>query len=291
MAVRANLAVAIEAIRELLEEALRSRRADAATARALGFALQGLSALWDALVDEEANRDQNERDCAEVFESASEAYVITDLNGIVRRANSAAAQLFGVPVSALLRRPLDERIVSLPGDRLAREARLAYLRSGAEVVRLKLTVRELGRKRGRITGLCWSLRRVRPSAQPGEEQKQAAEHGEVAEEVDAREVALRRVALLPEAMEDRRRRDGEHDQAGDPERRVPVEVDERAARELQRDAEPEGGARERNAERGHALDVVGDARPGEVARAGDDEVGEEEVHAREVEPALHQTPR
>lgn len=304
MPVRANLAVAIAAIRELLEETLRSRRLDANAARALALALEGLGALWDAFSGQQEERDRNGRDCADFFDSAPEACVITDVNGVVRRANAAAAELFGVALPALPRRPLDAFLLSSPTDPMA--VRLlesisqggnppairwqTLILRGCELAPVEVSVREMGRMRGRVTGLCWLLRPA-PSVKPGEKQEQPAEQPRVAQQVDARNVALERVALLPEAMEDGRRRDGEHDQAHHAERRVPVEVDEGAARELQRDAEPEGGARERQAGRGHALDVVGDARLGEVAGAGHDKVGEDEVHARKLEPALHQTPR
>lgn len=220
---RANLAVAIMAIRELLEDTLRSGHVDAGVARALRLGLQGMGALWDALVSEEEGHDAYERDCADFFDSVPQPCVITDVNGIVRRANAAAAELFGVPVAALRRRPLDPGILSLPVKGLLRGACPARLQRGAEVVYLEVTVREMGRQRGRITGLGWLLRRVPASVQVYEQEKQPAQHGDVAEQVDARQVALVRVALQPEAVEDAGRRDGEHDQAERAEPPMPVE--------------------------------------------------------------------
>ena len=200
MSARANLAVAIAAIRELIEETLRSRRPDAETARALALGLEGMRALWEALISEDTDREQYERDCADVFDSAPEACVITDVNGVVRRANDAATRLLGAPRSALLRRPID-----------------AFL-TGVDV-----SVRDIGRSRSRISALCWTLRRLPESANAAEEQKQPAEQRDVREQRDAREVALDRIALRPEAMEDGGRGHREGDQAADAERRMPVE--------------------------------------------------------------------
>lgn len=171
----------------------------------LALGLDGLRALWEALISEETDRELYERDCADVFDSAPEACVITDVNGVMRRANEAATRPLGVPRAALLRKPID-----------------AFLTG------LDVSVREIGRSRGRISALCWTLRphyiHARPeSAHPVEEQKQPTEQREVREQRDAREVALHGVALRPEAMEDRGGGHGEGDQATHAERRMPVE--------------------------------------------------------------------
>src|SRR5207237_7106959 len=114
-----------------------------------------------------------------------------------------------------------------------------------------------------------------------EQEQQAAEEGGVAEESDARDVALERIALLPEAMEDHRRGDGEDDEAQRADRRMPVERDHRAAGELQHDADPEAGGGEGHAEPCHALDVIGDARLGQVRNAGNDEEKDNQLPAGE----------
>src|ERR1051326_5731600 len=71
-----------------------------------------------------------------------------------------------------------------------------------------------------------------------QEQQQPAEDGRIAEERQAREVALQRIVLLPEAMKDRGRGDGEDDKAPDADGGMPARLDQRAAGELERDADP-----------------------------------------------------
>jgi len=65
---------------------------------------------------------------------------------------------------------------------------------------------------------------------------------------------------------------------------VPVEKDQRAARELQRDSGPERGRRERSAERRHALDVVLDPRFRQVANPGGEKAKHDEQPSRRVGP-------
>src|SRR5262245_54431993 len=125
---------------------------------------------------------------------------------------------------------------------------------------------------------------TRSAIQVREEQQQAAEDAGVAEQDDTAGVALARVLHLPEAMEDRRRRYGESDEAVDADFRLPVGEEQGATAKLQRDADPEYGGWGGCAEGGHALDVIANARPGEVAKTGDEEASDDQQPSRCVQP-------
>src|SRR5438105_1772408 len=92
-------------------------------------------------------------------------------------------------------------------------------------------------------------------------------------------------------MKDRGSADREDDKAADADRGMPVELDERAAAELQRNAEPEERRWKGHVERAHAPDVVRDARLRQVGHAGDQKEADDELHAGNLEPAHHHTPR
>ncbi len=93
----ASLAVAVAAIRELIEQTRASHPLDAQTAQALDFALDGLGLMWEALEGEQQSYEEYERDCVDFFEFVPLACVLTDLNGMVRRANRPEGQA-GRPV-------------------------------------------------------------------------------------------------------------------------------------------------------------------------------------------------
>ena len=169
-----SLAVSVSAVRELLEEALQSRPADARAARALRLAVDALDALWFALESKEQSDARREQDFTDFFEFAPACCVLTDVNGRVRRANPAAAGLFGVAAAELERRPLaaffaPQQQVLLPAylrDLMARGAEPTPLRWCAVIggaggaVPVEVMVRETGRSHGRLSGLCWVFRRL-----------------------------------------------------------------------------------------------------------------------------------
>src|SRR6266702_4195715 len=124
----------------------------------------------------------------------------------------------------------------------------------------------------------------RPSAHVFQEQQQPAQDARVAEQDDPAHVAPCRVPHAPEAVEDRCRCCSEKDQAINTDHGVPVGKQQRAAGELQRDADPERGRRERRMERRHALDVVLDARSCQVAKAGGEKADHDEQPAGRVKP-------
>jgi PAS domain-containing protein len=167
-----SLAVAVAAIRELIEQTRASHPLDAKAAQALDLALDGLGLMWEALEGEQQSYEEYERDCVHFFEFAPHACVLTDLNGMVRRANRAAVELLRVSPPELLRKPLrsffpvEQELLMTPGYLLELTTRDSRARTihwrttvprgsgGAEV---EASVSEFGRPRGGATGLCWLL--------------------------------------------------------------------------------------------------------------------------------------
>jgi PAS domain S-box-containing protein len=170
----ASLSVSVSAVRELLEEALRSRVADARAARALSLAVDALDALWCALESKEQSDARREQDFTEIFEFSPACCVLTDVNGRVRRANPAAAGLFGVAAAEIEQRPLaaffaPQQQALMPAylrDLMARGVEPITLRWCASIggagggVPVEVSVRETGRSQGRLGGLCWVFRRL-----------------------------------------------------------------------------------------------------------------------------------
>jgi PAS domain S-box-containing protein len=171
------LGLSVGAIRELLGEALHSRPADARTAQALGLAVNALDALWCALESKEQDEARREQERADFFEFAPACCVLTDVNGRVRCANRAAAELLGVAAAEIERRPLAaffapqqrELMPAYLHQLIARGAEPAAIRWCAAVgpggvVPVEVSVRETGRGRGRVSGLCWVIRPLGGSA-------------------------------------------------------------------------------------------------------------------------------
>jgi PAS domain S-box-containing protein len=158
-------------------------------------------ALDELQTAEEELRRQNQalevaRDAAEaerrryqdLFDSAPDAYLVTDLEGVVREANRAAARLFGTPERFLAGKPLV--LLVAPDDRRAFHAELTRrlgetCRADEMLLRMQprggapfpaaLTVAATADGRGRPAGLRWLVRDV--SRRPVEEGGAAAEPG------------------------------------------------------------------------------------------------------------------
>jgi PAS domain S-box-containing protein len=168
----ASLAVAVAAIRELIEQTRASHGTDAHIVQALDFALDGLGMLWDALEGERESYVGYERDCVGFFECAPQACLLTDLNGVVRRANRATTELLGVRAAELLRKPLGsffppEQDVFAPGYLIKLTtagggARMVHWRTAmhlkAGIAEVEASVGGLVRPDGSLAGLCWLLR-------------------------------------------------------------------------------------------------------------------------------------
>src|SRR5882672_3475390 len=122
------------------------------------------------------------------------------------------------------------------------------------------------------------------SLQISQDQQEPPEDGGVPQQDDAAGIALRRVRVAPETVEDRGRNHGEEDEAVDADLGIPVENQQRTAGELQRDADPERGGGRRRAERGHALDVILDSRAREVAQTCHEEADHDQEPSCRVQP-------
>jgi PAS domain S-box-containing protein len=166
-----GLAVSVSAVRELLEETLRSHAADARAARVLSLATDVLDALWIALQGQAADEARWGRDQAELFEFTPAPCVLTDVNGRVRCANRSAAELFGIDASELAHRPMEAFFAPQRGlmpiyllELMGRGRDPCAMRwcdtvGGPEGgVPVEVSVREAGRNAGRLTGLCWLIR-------------------------------------------------------------------------------------------------------------------------------------
>jgi PAS domain S-box-containing protein len=170
-----SLALSIEAIRELIERALDQPLADAADrTAALRFAQHGLSMLCQALEDQSEWWLGGIRQQAEFFMYAPDACLLTDAAGIIRDANPAAAELFGVQPPKLANRPLavfiprDGRaafrssVLGLAGDASGQPRRWPASIERATGARLavEISVRPVNQARQAVTRLCWLLRRT-----------------------------------------------------------------------------------------------------------------------------------
>ncbi|NLD72689.1 MAG: PAS domain S-box protein [Chloroflexi bacterium] len=93
----------------------------------LHVATEEMRQQQDALVESRDETETERRRYRELFYGAPEPYIVTDVDGRIRAANSAAAALLRVPVDRLLGKPL--RVYVEPDDRRTFSLLLARLRS------------------------------------------------------------------------------------------------------------------------------------------------------------------
>ena len=79
----------------------------------------------DELADATTQLDAQRRRFQELFDTAPDAYIVTDQAGLITEANRAACRLLGVPIAALLRTPLPVHIA--PAERQAFRAQLVRI--------------------------------------------------------------------------------------------------------------------------------------------------------------------
>ena len=126
----------------------------------------------------------------ELFDSAPDGYLVTDMEGIILDANSAAANLFNVSKSLLIGKPL--AIFVRSEEHMTFRTRLAEMRKGTIVQKeswelimlsgkqtafpVSITVGKVISSRGGISELRWLLRDITKRKQMDEEkEKRAAE--------------------------------------------------------------------------------------------------------------------
>ena len=93
----------------------------------LHVATEEMRQQQDALVESRDETETERRRYRKLFYGAPEPYIVTDVDGRIRAANSAAAALLRVPVDRLLGKPL--RVYVEPDDRRTFSLLLARLRS------------------------------------------------------------------------------------------------------------------------------------------------------------------
>ncbi|HEY9879709.1 MAG TPA: ATP-binding protein [Leptolyngbyaceae cyanobacterium] len=108
----------------------------------------------------------------ELFEFAPDAYLVTDLEGIIQEANHAAELLFKVSQQDLLGRPcvnfvlIEQRssfqavLSQLPTIRRVQEWELPLCRRGGEPFQAAMTVEATADLESRVTGLRWMVRDI-----------------------------------------------------------------------------------------------------------------------------------
>ncbi|MFH0809894.1 MAG: ATP-binding protein [Pseudomonadota bacterium] len=168
---------------QVLRDKLGALKQRAATAPAGPLPLDTLQDVLSSLEDLQAAVAEKEADLRRLaaeaerwhyqnlFDSAPEGYLVTDTDGIVREANSAAAALLGTRQDRLVGRPLIEYLAE--EDRAAFRELLARLSRGmaSEDCRLNMTTRGwtftaaltvacMRDFRGSVTGLRWLARDI-----------------------------------------------------------------------------------------------------------------------------------
>ena len=136
----------------------------------LSTAVEELHTMNEELTEAQWASLESQRRYQELFEWVPEAYLITDLQGLIQEANRAAARLFHLDRPQLLGLPLAVCIAW--EERRAFRTQLAWLQNGAEVREWVIRVQPRHRPavpvachvtpardiQGRLTGLRWLLR-------------------------------------------------------------------------------------------------------------------------------------
>jgi PAS domain S-box-containing protein len=169
----------VQAVEDLLEEKIEN--SGSADADARPQAVQELKISLEELrvVGEELRRQSDEialerQRYADLFNYAPDPYVMTDLDGVVRDANHAAARLFRCSQDSLSGKPL--AIFLETDDRREFRRQLLFMASGMEPrttpwnvtvtpreagpVTVRLTVNVVPAPKGRPKSLCWLIRQT-----------------------------------------------------------------------------------------------------------------------------------
>jgi PAS domain S-box-containing protein len=133
----ARLSVTVSAVRDLMEQILAShavekgRSADPHILEALRIGMEALDALWEELEGQSECVAREKKRYLEFFNSASDAYLVTESNGTIREANRKAAELLGAPAPELRDKPLAAFVP--PEEQVNLMLRLARLRANVEL--------------------------------------------------------------------------------------------------------------------------------------------------------------
>jgi PAS domain S-box-containing protein len=116
----------------------------------LATTIEELHAINDDLTQSQQATIESQRRYQELFEGVPEAYLVTDLHGLIREANRPAAHLFNIDRSQLAGLPLAVFIVQ--DMRRSFGSQLAWLRNGVEVREWVVGVQP--RHRSAVTVVC-----------------------------------------------------------------------------------------------------------------------------------------
>jgi len=166
-----GLGAEIRALRDSVEEKLRSRGAEADQLDSLERALEELRVGWENLQGQSEQLTREREHYAELFRLAPEAYVVTDTYGSIGDLNLAARELLGFGSSNLVGKPL-ELFVTMEHRKtfrtrlnamLAQREKTAQTWSGSlnrgnfPPLSVEFTVGAI-RSHGGTVRLCWVLR-------------------------------------------------------------------------------------------------------------------------------------
>ncbi len=156
------LATAARAVRELMDRTVGAPVDE--EARSLRMGLEELTALWEDLKEQSDRLAEERQRYLAFFLDAPEPCLLTDAHGVIREANRAATELFGVAAHLLVGRPL-ATLVS-PGRRREFRTRLAAVVAGAPDRFVSCLRSHAGKERQVVMaaramsgprGVCWLL--------------------------------------------------------------------------------------------------------------------------------------
>jgi two-component system, OmpR family, sensor histidine kinase VicK len=166
------LTTTVSAVRELMMKRLEAQSLDQDAKREIEIALEELDVMWEELQGQAALLVRENERYAEFFQYAPDAYLITDIGGVVREANEAALELLKAARDNVLAHPLSEFIAD--EDRVNFLARTVSLMLGAsarsllwearlkpragEACAARFSVRAIPLKKSGVGGLCWLIR-------------------------------------------------------------------------------------------------------------------------------------
>jgi PAS domain S-box-containing protein len=163
------LSTAVGAVRELLQKKLETD--DEREAQALRVSLEELDVLWEELRGQSEHLARERQRYIDFFQCAPDAYLVTDGNGGIREANSAAGELLQTSSDYLVGKPIAGFIA--PEHRRVFRAHLMGLGLGARrpaswtsAVRARdgastevsVAVQGMGPGSESPGGFCWLLR-------------------------------------------------------------------------------------------------------------------------------------
>jgi len=165
------LLTTVNAVRELMIDRLHAGSLDDDSRRDVEVALEELNVMWEELQGQAESLFREHQRYAEFFDHAPDAYVVTDVGGNIREANSAALELLRTGREALMHRPLSAFVAE--SDRVAFLSRFVGLliqgagRDGWEAhvtpvsgpaLRAYFSVRAIPLGKSGVGGLCWLIR-------------------------------------------------------------------------------------------------------------------------------------